>query len=222
MSFRKRLMENNRRWANERVASDPDFFKRLATGQKPEILWIGCSDARVSAPDFVGLQPGELFVHRNIANVVYHTDINCQSVLEYAVEALKVRYIVVCGHYNCGGIRHAMENTEFGIIDNWLKEVKDVYQAHRDELRAIEDTTACLNRLTELNVRHQALNVCRTSIVQKAWARGEELSVHAWIYNVNDGLVHDLKYSFRDTYSVEPVYRYHVAGQHDRDSGRPE
>ena len=217
MSFRKKLLESNRRWAAGKLAADPDFFSRLGRAQKPEILWIGCADARVPAPDIVGLQPGELFVHRNIANLVYHTDINCQSVLEYAVEALRVKYIIVCGHYNCGGIRHAIVNTQFGIIDNWLKEVKDVYQAHRDELLAIADPDSRLHRLTELNVRHQALNVCRTSIVQKAWARGQELSVHAWIYNVADGLVHDLKYSFRDPHSVEPVYRYHVQEERDSD-----
>jgi len=211
MSFRKRLLESNRKWAASKLADDPEFFTRLSRSQKPEILWIGCADARVPATDVIGLQPGELFVHRNIANVVYHTDINCQSVLEYAVEALKVKYIIVCGHYNCGGVRHAIENAEFGIIDNWLKEVKDVYQQHRDELMVIADKDARLNRLAELNVRHQALNICRTSIVQKAWTRGQELSVHAWIYDVKDGMVHDLKYSFRDPHSVEPVYRYHTS-----------
>jgi carbonic anhydrase len=210
MSFSARLLERNRRWAAGKLANDSEFFSRLARAQKPEILWIGCADARVPAPDILDLQPGELFVHRNIANLVYHTDINCQSVLEYAVEALKVKDIIVCGHYNCGGVRQAIVNTEFGIIDNWLKEVKDVYQANQDELMAIPEFQARLDRLTELNIRHQALNVCRTSIVQKAWARGHDLSVHAWMYNVSDGLVHDLDYSFSDPLSVEPVYRYHV------------
>ena len=210
MSFRTKLLENNRRWARSKIDADPECFNKLARVQRPEILWIGCADARVPAPDTVGMQPGEMFVHRNIANLVYHTDVNCQSVLEYAVEALKVKYIIVCGHYRCGGIRHALENTEFGLIDNWLKEVKDIYQAHRDELMAIKDHDARIDRLAELNVRQQALNICRTSIIQKAWTRGQELSVHAWIYNVNNGLVHDLKYSFRDPHSVEPVYRYHV------------
>lgn len=210
MSFRTKLLEANRKWARSKIEADPDFFNRLARSQKPDILWIGCADARVPATDVIGMQPGELFVHRNIANVVYHTDISCQSVLEYAVEALKVKHVIVCGHYNCGGVRHAIENTELGIIDNWLKEVKDVYQQHRDELMVIADHDARLNRLAELNVRHQALNICRTSIVQKAWARGRDLSVHAWIYDVTNGMVHDLKYSFRDAHSVEPVYRYHT------------
>ncbi|MEI6985362.1 MAG: carbonic anhydrase [Rhodospirillaceae bacterium] len=210
MTFRKKLLEGNRRWAAGKLADDPECFNRLARSQKPEFLWIGCADARVPATDVTGLEPGELFVHRNIANLVYHTDINCQSVLEYAVDALKVKYIIICGHYNCGGIRHAITNTSLGIIDNWLKEVKDVYQTHRDELMIIPDHDSRLNRLAELNVRHQSLNACRTNIVQKAWARGQELSVHAWIYDVKNGHIHDLKYSFRDPHSVEAVYRYHV------------
>ena len=213
MPFRKKLLDNNRKWAASKLAADPAFFSRIADSQKPEILWIGCADARVPAPEIIGMQPGELFVHRNIANLVYHTDINCQAVIEYAVDALKVKYVIVCGHYNCGGIRHAILNTEFGIIDNWLKEVKDVYQTHMDELLKITDPHARLNRLTELNVRHQALNICRTSIVQKAWARGQELSVHAWVYDVRDGLVRDLKLAYRNPYNVEPIYRYHAQAE---------
>jgi carbonic anhydrase len=188
------LLENNRRWAAERLADTPDFFTRLVSQQAPNFLWIGCSDSRVPANEIVGLLPGELFVHRNVANVVVHTDLNCLSVLQYAVDALRVQHVIVCGHYGCGGVRAALEGAKLGLIDNWLRHVQDVlakYEALVPRGSAVEMQ---VNRLCELNVLEQAIHVCRTTIVQDAWGRGQPVSVHAWVYRLEDGLLRDLHF----------------------------
>jgi carbonic anhydrase len=186
------LFVNNRRWAAERVRRDPEFFSRLAAQQTPRYLWIGCSDSRVPANEIVGLQPGELFVHRNVANVVVHTDLNCLSVLQFAVDVLKVRHVIVCGHYGCGGVRAAYEEAKLGLIDNWLRHVQDVRRKHAAVLSAAPSGDAGVDRLCELNVLEQALHVCETTIVQDAWAREQPLTVHGWIYGLGDGLLRDL------------------------------
>jgi len=187
------LFENNRRWATERARVDPEFFSRLSAQQAPAYLWIGCSDSRVPANEIVDLPPGELFVHRNVANVVVHTDLNCLSVLQYAVDALKVRHVIVCGHYGCGGVRAALAGTKLGLIDNWLRHVQDVNQKHASELDRLS-LDAREDRLCELNVLEQAANVCETTIVQDAWERGQTLTVHAWIYRLDDGILRDLQF----------------------------
>lgn len=186
------LFENNRRWAAARVAAQPDFFASLVAQQNPEYLWIGCSDSRVPANEIVGLPPGELFVHRNIANVVAHADLNCLAVLQFAVDVLKVSHVMVTGHYGCGGVRAVLDEAKLGLSDNWLRHVRDVRQKHAAELDAIGDAEARVARLCELNVIEQAANVCQTTVVQDAWARGQSLSVHAWIYGITDGQLHDL------------------------------
>jgi carbonic anhydrase len=186
------LLDNNRAWAAARVKHDPTFFSRLAGQQAPAFLWIGCSDSRVPANEIVGLDPGELFVHRNVANIVVHTDVNCLSVLQYAVDVLKVGHVIVCGHYGCGGIRAALDGTAHGLIDNWLQHVQDVQHAHQAELLQLADVDARLDRLAELNVVEQVRNIARTTIVQDAWRRDQPLELHGWIYGLKDGLLHDL------------------------------
>jgi len=195
MQYLPELFENNRRWAAERLASDPQFFARLAGLQTPPYLWIGCSDSRVPANDIVGLLPGELFVHRNVANVVVHSDLNCLSVIQYAVDVLKVRHVMVVGHYGCGGVRAALEDAQFGLIDNWLRHVRDVCAAHRELVAAAPAGESRVNRLCELNVLEQAANVCETTVVRDAWARGQVLSVHGWVYGLEDGLLRDLGFA---------------------------
>lgn len=187
------LLENNRAWAEGIKARDPEFFQTLAKQQSPTYLWIGCSDSRMPATQLVGLVPGELFVHRNVANVVVHTDFNCLSVMQFAVDVLKVSHIIVCGHYGCGGVQAAMQNLKLGLIDNWLRHVQDVMHNHEALLSEISDDAQRLDRLCELNVIEQVLNVSRTTIVQSAWERGQELAVHGWIYGLEDGLLRDLK-----------------------------
>ena len=187
------LLEKNRRWAAGRVQHDPEFFSRLVALQTPAYLWIGCSDSRVPANEIVDLPPGELFVHRNVANVVVHTDLNCLSVLQFAVDVLRVRDVIVCGHYGCGGVRAALAGTKLGLIDNWLRHVQDVRRKHAAALDALPDS-AREDRLCELNVLEQAANVCETTIVQDAWDRGQSLTVHAWIYRLDDGLLRDLEF----------------------------
>lgn len=188
----KDLLENNRTWSESIRKNDPGFFPRLAQQQSPHYLWIGCSDSRVPPTQLVGLPPGELFVHRNVANVVVHTDFNCLSVLEFAVDLLKVSHVIVCGHDGCGGVKAAMQNLKLGLADNWLRHVQDVMHAHVARLSEINDETERLNRLCEFNVIEQVLNVSRTTIVQSAWSRGQELAVHGWIYGIGDGLLRDL------------------------------
>lgn len=187
-----KLLHNNRAWAAARIQHDPTFFTRLASQQAPEFLWVGCSDSRVPANEIVGLDPGELFVHRNVANVVVHTDLNCLSVLQFAVDVLKVKHVIVCGHYGCGGIRAAVEKHAHGLIDNWLRHVQDVARHHEVELAAIADPRAREDRLCELNVIEQVRNIARTTIVQDAWHRGDDVRLHGWIYGLKDGLITDL------------------------------
>jgi len=187
-----RLLHNNRAWAADRVKRDPTFFTRLEKQQAPEFLWIGCSDSRVPANEIVGLDPGELFVHRNVANVVVHTDLNCLSVLQFAVDVLQVKHVIVCGHYGCGGIRAALEKDSHGLIDNWLRHVQDVARAHEVKLNAIQDFDARVDRLCELNVIDQVQNVARTTVLQDAWRRGHAVQLHGWVYGLRDGLISDL------------------------------
>ena len=187
------LLDNNRSWSEQIEREQPGFFKQLAAQQNPEYLWVGCSDSRVPANQIVGMLPGELFVHRNIANLVLHTDLNCLSVIHYAVHVLGVKHIIVCGHYGCGGIRAALSNQRFGLIDNWLRHIKDIGYHSREELLAEANDEARVNRLCELNVEQQVKNICHTGIVQEAWKRGQSLSVHGWIYSIEDGLIKDLE-----------------------------
>jgi len=205
------LFANNRRWAAERVTDDPQFFQRLLEQQLPEFLWIGCSDSRVPANDIVGLLPGELFVHRNVANVVVHTDLNCLSVLQYAVDVLKVRHVIVCGHYGCGGVRASYERATFGLIDNWLRHVNDIRNKHAHLLPEDGDAAANLDRLCELNVLEQADNVCETTVVRDAWARGQPLTVHALIYRLTDGLLRDLGLTVSSFAQLAPAYASAIA-----------
>ena len=192
MRILKTLFENNKRWAAGIKEKDPDFFTKLSNQQSPEYLWIGCSDSRVPANEIVGLIPGEVFVHRNIANLVVHTDLNCLSVIQFAVEVLKIKHIIVCGHYGCGGIKAAVENKNHGLIDNWLQHIRDIYRFHKNELDVLENDVAKYNLLCELNVKEQVLNVCKTTIVKHVWNSGGELSVHGWIYDIKNGLLEDL------------------------------
>lgn len=187
-----KLFASNRAWADSRTRRDPEFFTRLESQQAPEYLWIGCSDSRVPANEIVGLAPGELFVHRNVANVVVHTDVNCLSVLQYAVDVLNVKHVIVCGHYGCGGVRAAMDGTAHGLIDNWLRHVEDVQRTHQPELDTIPDMQRRIDRLCELNVTEQVRNIARTTVVHDAWRRRQPLELHGWIYGLKDGLLHDL------------------------------
>ena len=189
------LLKENKLWARRKVAEDPQFFERLSELQTPEFLWIGCSDSRVPANEIVGLRPGELFVHRNVANVVWHTDLNCLAVLQYAVDVLRVRHVIVCGHYGCGGVRAALEEAKLGLIDNWLRHVQDVRAKYHVEVDNAGDGDARADRLCELNVIEQAVHVCRTTVVQDAWARGQTVAVHAWIYALDDGRLRDFGFS---------------------------
>jgi carbonic anhydrase len=207
MPFPEELFENNRRWAAQMLAEDPTFFSKLSHQQAPEYLWIGCSDSRVPANQIVGLMPGELFVHRNVANVVIHTDLNCLSVLQYAIDVLHVRHIMVTGHYGCGGVRAAMASGELGLIDNWLRSIKDVYQQNRAVLDGIADVEQRVDRLCELNVAQQVANVCHTTIVQNAWRRGAEVSVHGFVYGIQDGLLRDLGFNVTGAAQIPPIYR---------------
>jgi carbonic anhydrase len=188
------LLQRNRAWAEAMVEQDPAFFTALAARQSPEYLWIGCSDSRVPANQILDLRPGDVFVHRNVANVVVHTDLNCLSVLQYAVEVLRVRHVIVCGHYGCGGVTAALEGARHGLIDNWLRHVADVAESHAAELALLPDGER-LTRLCELNVVEQAANVCRTTIVEEAWARGADVTVHGLVYDLEDGLLRDLDVS---------------------------
>lgn len=205
------LLEKNQAWSAKIRESDSEFFSRLSHQQSPEYLWIGCSDSRVSATQLVGLAPGELFVHRNVANVVVHTDLNCLSVMQFAVEALKVKHIIVCGHYGCGGVRAALRDDKLGLIDNWLRHVQDVKQKHAALLARIEDEGQRVSKLCELNVVEQVLNVCRTTIVQQAWTRAQELTIHGWIYDVGDGLLRDLNIGISSQAEMPEVYRSAIA-----------
>lgn len=192
MKTLKPLFENNREWARKIAEEQPGFFEQLSKQQAPDILWIGCADSRVPANEIINLPPGEVFVHRNIANLVVHTDLNCLSVIQYAVEVLKVKHIIVCGHYGCGGVAASMEQEAHGLIDNWLRHIRDVYRFHRGQLDEIDDPAMRRDRLCELNVIEQVANVCNTTIVSNAWKAGQPLNVHGWIYRLEDGLLKDL------------------------------
>lgn len=198
------LFENNRTWASNLEKAKPGFFQKLSRQQAPEYLWIGCSDSRVPANEIVGLLPGELFVHRNVANLVIHTDMNCLSVLQYAVEVLQVKHIIVCGHYGCGGVKAAMGEKSHGLIDNWLRNIQDLYRRSHGELVHIKDETRRADRLCELNVIEQAFNLGHTTIVQEAWGRGQSLAIHGWIYSISNGLLKDLEVCLIEPQQVNP------------------
>lgn len=202
-----RLLENNKSWVKRKLELDPDYFNNLAEGQNPEYLWIGCSDSRVPANQITGTQPGEIFVHRNIANMVVHSDMNMLSVLSYAVEVLQVKHIIVCGHYGCGGVLAAMGNKQFGLIDNWLRHIKDVYRLYEKTLDAIEDEDKRVRRLVELNVIEQVGDLSKTTIVQNAWERNQPLHLHGWVYDIHDGLINDLDVTLTGASSLHNVYK---------------
>ena len=210
------LLSGNREWADRRIKEDPDYFKKLSQGQSPEVLWIGCSDSRVPANQITGTQPGEVFVHRNIANVCVHSDTNMLSVLDYAVNVLKVKHVIVAGHYGCGGVAAALSNKQFGLIDNWLRHIKDVYRLYSHELDRISDAQLRVNRLVELNVIEQAYNLCKTTIIQNAWKERSDLEVHGWVIDIGTGLVKDLKVSSNDPQKLGYVYELEaeLAGAH--------
>ena len=206
------LFRNNQAWSEQIRREDPGFFDRLTEQQRPHFLWIGCSDSRVPANEIVGLLPGELFVHRNVGNVVVHTDLNCLSVLQYGVDVLEIRHVIVCGHYGCGGVTAAWRNAPLGLIDNWLRHIQDVAEKHRPQLAALPDEDARIDRLCELHVVEQAVSVCRTSIVQEAWKRGQPLTVHAWIYGLHDGLLRDSGFCVGAAADVARAYVEATAG----------
>lgn len=211
MTELQNLLEKNLEWAERIKSEDPLFFKLLSEQQSPEYLWIGCSDSRVPASSIVGLLPGELFVHRNVANMVIHTDLNCLSVIQYAVDVLKVKYIVVCGHYGCGGVAAALKNRPLGLIDNWLRHIKDIYHHHHKAFDLCIDDDERVDMLCEFNVVEQVANVCHTTVVQDAWQRGQQLSVHGWIYSIRDGVLRDLQVNFNASDQVPEVYRHFPA-----------
>lgn len=204
----KKLLNNNKKWVVKQLKINPEYFEDLAKGQNPEYLWIGCSDSRVPANQITDTKPGEIFVHRNIANMVVHSDMNMLSVLSYAVEVLKVKHVIVCGHYGCGGVLAAMGNKQFGLIDNWLRHIKDVYRFHHDELDAIKDETQRGRRFVELNVMEQVLDLGKTSIVQKAWKNEQPLHLHGWVYDINDGIIKDLDVTLTNVQDLHTVYHF--------------
>ena len=207
MELLSHLFEKNRAWAAQMTAQDPAFFDRLAHQQAPRYLWIGCADSRVPATQITGLAPGEIFVHRNVANVVVHTDLNCLAVMQYAVEVLQVEHIIVCGHYGCGGVNAALQNSKLGLIDNWLRHIQDVMRIHAGLLARVDDSQARLDRLCELNVIEQVRNVCETTIVQRAWERGQPLAVHGWLYSIADGLLQDARMVVAGAEQMPAVYQ---------------
>lgn len=205
--FYKKILDNNKKWVEEKLTIDKDYFKDLAKGQQPPLLWIGCSDSRVPANEIIGAAPGEVFVHRNIANMVVHSDMNMLSVLDYAVNALKIKHIIVCGHYGCGGVKAAMGNDSIGIIDNWIRHIKDVYRFHKQELDAISDENERFNKFVEINVKEQVFDLAKTSIVQNAWKNGQELCLHGWVYGLNSGYVTDLNVNIDSNDQLDEVYQ---------------
>jgi carbonic anhydrase len=219
MRHLQHLFANNRAWAARVTEGDPQFFRRLASQQAPGYLWIGCSDSRVPANEIVDLLPGELFVHRNVANLVVHTDLNCLSVLQFAVDVLQVRHVIVCGHYGCGGVRAALNNARLGLIDNWLRHVQDVRERHEEMLALLPDGDPRVDRLCELNVIEQVRHVCETTIVQDAWGRGQPLVVHGLVYGLGDGLLRDLQVSMAGVAEIVPVYQSALASARDRFPG---
>src|SRR5215216_7595878 len=202
------LLEGNEQFIADALAEDPEYFTKLANGQTPPVLWIGCADSRVPANQITNTSPGEIFVHRNIANMVVHSDMNMLSVLDYAVNVLKVKHVIVTGHYGCGGVIAAMSNHEFGLIDNWLRHIKDVYRLHAEELDAIENEQERINRLVELNVIENVYNLCKTSIVQNAWKQGQQLAVHGWVYSISTGKIKDMNVSTSDNANLGDVFKF--------------
>lgn len=207
LSTHVKLLLENKAWAQEKISDDPEYFHRLSHIQRPEFLWIGCSDSRVPANEITGTQPGEIFVQRNIANMVIHTDLNLLSVLQYAVEVLEVKHIIVCGHYGCGGVKAAMGHHHLGIINKWLRNIKDVYRIHREELEAIPDEDGRVNRLVELNVQEQVMNLAKTSIVQTAWRHHLRPHLHGWVYGLDDGLLKPV-FDMPPNSPIDDIYRY--------------
>lgn len=205
-SYEKLLLEN-KAWASEKVTEDPDYFNRLADIQKPEFLWIGCSDSRVPANEITGTQPGEIFVHRNVANMVVHTDLNLLTVLDYAVNHLKVKHVIVCGHYGCGGVKAATTQHNFGIINKWLRNIKDVYRIHRQELESIGDEHLRVNRLVELNVQEQVMNLAKTSIIQRAWKHEQRPDLHGWVYGLKDGIIKPV-FEMKSGTHIDEIYEF--------------
>ena len=208
--FYKKILDNNKKWVEDQLKLDPEYFKDLALGQKPPLLWIGCSDSRVPANEIIGAKPGEVFVHRNIANMVIHSDMNMLSVLDYAVNVLKVKHVIVCGHYGCGGVKAAMGNDSVGIIDNWLRHIKDEYRLHDRYLNSIEDETERFNAFVEVNIKEQVYNLAKTSIVQGAWKVGQDLTLHGWVYGLNSGFVTDLKVNISSNNELDEVYQLNL------------
>lgn len=207
MKTYEKLLLENKAWAGEKLVDDPEYFTRLEHIQSPEFLWIGCSDSRVPANEITGTQPGEIFVHRNIANMVVHTDLNLLSVLEYAVHHLKVKHIIVCGHYGCGGVKAAMTNHNFGIINKWLRNIKDVYRIHKNEIDSIENENLKTNKLIEFNVQEQVMNLAKTSIVQKAWKENNFPHLHGWVYDLHDGIIKPV-YEMEANTHIDPLYEF--------------
>jgi carbonic anhydrase len=206
-SIYQALLEGNRKWVREKLDNDPDYFNNLAKAQRPEVLWIGCADSRVPANQITGTNPGDIFVHRNIANLVVHTDMNMLAVLDYAVNILEVKHVIVCGHYGCGGVFAAMQNQQFGIIDNWLRVIKDVYRLHAEELDAITDLEERFDRFVELNVVEQVLDLSKTSIIQNSWSRRNYPALHGWVCSLKTGLIKDLNVSLGSTDTLPDIYR---------------
>jgi carbonic anhydrase len=205
--FYKKILDNNKKWVETSLESDPNYFQDLAKGQTPPLLWIGCSDSRVPANEIIGAKPGEVFVHRNIANMVIHSDMNMLSVLDYAVNVLKVKHVLVCGHYGCGGVKAALSNESIGIIDNWIRHIKDVYRLHDKYLNSIIDENERFNKFVELNVKEQVFDLAKTSIVQSAWRNGQELTLHGWVYGLNSGFVTDLDVNISSEKDLDKVYQ---------------
>jgi carbonic anhydrase len=201
------LLENNKRWVAKQLEIDPEFFENLSKGQKPPLLWIGCADSRVPANEIIGAQPGEVFVHRNIANMVIHSDMNMLSVLDYAINVLEVKHVIVCGHYGCGGVQTAMKNVHIGIIDNWIRHIKDVYRLNQEELNAIADEKDRFDRFVEINVIEQVKDLAKTSIVQGAWKNGKKFGIHGWVYGIENGYIKDLNISMFDDSELPDVYK---------------
>lgn len=205
--FYKKILDNNKKWVESQIAIDADYFKDLSKGQHPPLLWIGCSDSRVPANEIIGAKPGEVFVHRNIANMVVHTDMNMLSVLDYAVNVLKVQHVIVCGHYGCGGVKAAMGNQSIGLIDNWIRHIKDVYRLHEDYLNSIADEEERFNKFVEINAQEQVFDLAKTSIVQNAWKNGQDLTLHGWAYGLNSGYVTDLGVNMTSNDDLDEMYR---------------
>lgn len=209
LNFYKTLLENNKKWVSSKLSEDENYFKKLEEGQRPPVLWIGCSDSRVPANEIIGAEAGEVFVHRNIANMVVHSDMNMLSVLDYGVHKLKVKHVIVCGHYGCGGIKAAMKNDSYGLVDNWIRHIKDTYRFRKEELDKIEDEQARFDRFVEVNVMEQVYDLAKTSIVQTAWESGQELYLHGWVYNFGTGFVKELNTNIKSNDELDEVYQLH-------------